>query len=319
MHWYDEIKEEFIKNVAINYMQEISFEPFSIFPVVRTKKRSGVIAKYNKEDWLRIGNINDYKRIGATQSVGDDYDVSSQPYNLEDISFHKDITKTEAEEADSPFDAVGDGTKFVINRMKLIIMSNFVNTYLNTGKWGNDYQGTTDFTKWDDANSTPIDDVLRFQDNIASLTGFTPNRMLITPDVYRVLRSNADIKNSLKVTSDKVVTADALRRLFDMDTLTVMRTVRTTAKKKETATKNNTGYFADKKILLTYAPKNPSKYEPSGGYHLLKPNGGAKGDVAMDRIPMPQNNKALRVEGTATLTPKLIAPDLGCLLYDVIA
>ena len=318
MHWYDQIKEEFIKNVAINYMQEVDFTPFKIFPVITTKKRSGLIAKYNKEDWLRIGNINDYKRIGATQSIGDDYNVSSQPYNLEDIAFHKDVTRAEAEEADNPFDAIADGTKFVINRINLIIMANFVNTYLTTGRWGNDYTGGTDFTKWDDPNSTPIDDVLKFQDAIGALTGRPANRMLITPDVYRALRSNAEIKNSLKVTSDKVVTTDALRKLFDMDSLVVLRTVRTTAKKNEKATKNNTGYFASKKVLLTYAPARPSKYEPSGGYHIVK-TGKNKEKVAMVRIPMPENNMALRIEGTATLTPKLIAPDLGCLLNNVIS
>lgn len=323
MHWYDQINTEFIRGVAVKYEQELDFEPFSIFPVVRTRKSSGNIAKYDKGDWLRIGNINDYKRVGATESIGGDYDVTPQPYNVEEIALHKDVTKKDYEEADSPFNAVADGTRFVINRLRLVVIANFVNTFLKQSLWGNDYQGKAsggDFVHWSDySNSTPIDDVLRFQDSVRAVTGFTPNRMLMTPDVYRTLRSNPDIKGSLKVTNDKVVTADALRRLFDMDSLSVLGAVRTTAKKGETLTSSNTGYFASKMVLITYAPKKASKDEPSGGYHILKTVGKKADDVEIRRIPMPAKNEALRIEGIMNLTPKLVAKDLGCLLYDVIA
>ena len=325
MHWYDQINKEFIRNVAIKYEQEIDFEPFQMFPVVRTKKSSGYIALYDKGDWLRLGNVDDYKRIGATESMGADYEVSRQSYTVEEIALHKDVTKRDADEADSPFDAVADATRFVINRLRLVLVANFVNTFVKKGLWGLDLEGGAsgggkDFVHWDDyTNSTPVDDVLKFQDTVRSLTGFTPNRMLMTPDVYRALRSNPDIKGSLKVTDDKVVTADALRRLFDMDSLSVLGAVRTTARKGESLSASNTGYFASKTVLMVYAPKKPSKDEPSAGYHILKTAGRRGDDIETRRIPMPQNNEALRVEAVANLTPKLVAKDLGCLLYNVIS
>ncbi|MCK4521999.1 MAG: major capsid protein [Nanoarchaeota archaeon] len=324
MHWYDQINTEFIRGVAVKYEQELDFEPFSLFPVIKTKKSSGNIAKYDKGDWLRLGNVNDYKRTGAAESMGGDYDVTPQPYSVEDVSFHKDITARDNEESDSPFDAVADGTRFVINRLKLIVIANFVSQFIATGLWGSDLQGKAsgaggDFTQWSDyTNSTPIDDILKFQDAVRAVTGFKPNRMLMTPDVYRVLRSNPDIKDSLKVTDDKVVTAGALKKLFDMDSLVVLGAVKSTAKKGETLTSSNTGYFATKKVLLTYAPNKASKHEPSGGYHILKTAGKKADEVEIRRIPMPQNNNALRVEGIMNLTPKLIASDLGCILYDAI-
>ena len=179
MNWYDQINITFLRNVAIGYVQELDFSPFKIFPIVRTTKSAGLIATYNKEDWLRVGNVNDYKRVGATESVGDDYKVGSQPYTLEDVSFHKDVTKREAEEYDNPFDPIADATKFVINRIRLVVIANFVDTFMKTGVWGNEYAGGTDFTKWSASGSTPIEDVLTFQDAVRSITGFKPTKMII--------------------------------------------------------------------------------------------------------------------------------------------
>jgi hypothetical protein len=322
MEWYDQINDVFVKNVAVGYVQELDFTPFNIFPKVRTVKSSGLIASYAKEDWLRIGNIDDYKRVGATESIGDDYEVGSQPYNVEDISFHKDVTKKEAEEYDNPYDPVNDAIKFVINRIRLVTVGNFVNTFLNTGIWGTDYTGVASgatgnqFIKWSASGSTPISDILNYQDAIRSFTGFKPNRMVMTPDVYNALKTNAEIKDSLKVTSDKVVTKDILARLFEVDTLEILSAVRTTAKKGEASTKTNTGYFAASRVFLGYTPNKPSKFEPSAGYHMLHTHG--KEDVFMDRIEMKEKNHALRLEGTMSLAPKVVAPDLGCLLSAVV-
>ena len=322
MEWYDQINETFVKNVAIGYMQEVDFAPFNIFPVVRTVKSSGLIASYNKEDWLRVGDVNEYKRIGATESVGDDYGIGSQPYNVEDISFHKDVTKKEADEYDNPFDPVNDAIRFVINRIRLVSVSNFVNVFMKTGVWGTDYTGVASgatgdqFIKWSASGSTPIADVLNYQDAIRAFTGFTPKKMIMTPDVYKALRSNSEIQGLLKVTTDKVVTLDILTKLFDMDTIEVLSNVKTTAKKGQLSTKANTGYFAAGKVFLGYTPTKPSKFEPSAGYHIVQTNKGQ--DVLMDNIPMLEKNHALRLEGTMSLSPKVVAPDLGCLLTSVV-
>ncbi len=316
MEWYDQINETFVRNVAIGYFQEIDFTPFRIFPAITTVHSSGMLGSYNKEDWLRIGDKNDYKRVGATESVGDDYSVGSQPYMVEEVAFHKDITKKEANEYDNPFDPVSDGTKFVINRLNLIATANFVDTFLKTGVWANEYVGGTDFTKWSDASSTPVEDVLTYQDEVRAFTGFAPNKMIMTPDVYKALRGNTEVKSLLKITDTKIVTKNLLRQLFDMEELEVLGTVRTTAKKGQTATKSNTGYFAAGKVFLGYVPKAPSKYEPSAGYHMVQTIGGDK--VVTEAIPMKHLNHALRVEGTINLTPKVVASDLGCLLTSVV-
>lgn len=317
MEWYDAVNKTFIKGVAVRYLQNINFEPFSIFPRVPTTKKTGYIAKYNKEDWMRIGDINSYKRIGATQSVGDDYSVDKQLYFLDNISFHKDITRTDIEEEETPYDAVTDAVAFVINRIKLVVVANFVNSCLASGIWANEFAGTTDFTKWSDAAATPIKDILGYKSQIKSVTGYEPNRMIVTPDVYTALRTSADIKDQLKVTTDKIVTSAALRNLFDVESFEVLSTVETTAKKGQKATKTNTGFMAAGKVFLGYAPNRASKNEPSAGYHISKGKN-IGGMVPIERIPMPQNNHALRLEGNAELAPIIVADDLGCLLTDVV-
>lgn len=315
--WYDQITPKFVQNVAVLYLQQTKFEAFSMFPVLPVAQRSGYIAVYKKEDWLRIGDIDAYKRWGAVESVGDDYELDKQSYTVVPYAFHKDIAKEDREEYDNPFDPVRDATMYVINRLRLVFASNFVSSFLNTGIWSFEKQGGAAFTQWDDTSSDPVGDVLSFKGEVKALTGFEPNRMLITHDVYVALRKNQSIKDQLKVTDHKVITLDVLARLMDLEEIVVLDAVRTTAKKGETATTSNTGFLASKKALLVFAPARASKLTPSAGYHItLRRNGQ---NIATRRIPMPHLNDALRIEGEMAVDCKVVAPDLGVYMYDVIS
>ncbi len=106
MAWYDQITDKFVANVANRYMQENIWPQFSIFPKVNSKQKSGYIAKYEKEDWLRVGTVSDYIRTGATESKGENFATGRQPYTLEEFAFHDDVTKEERAEYDNPFEPV---------------------------------------------------------------------------------------------------------------------------------------------------------------------------------------------------------------------
>lgn len=254
-NWYDRVTSEFVQNVANIYLQESGIPAFSIFPELSSTKLSGKIAKYDKEDWFYIGTVSDYIRSGAVESAGDDYETSSQDYTLLKYSFHKDITEDEANEYDNPFQPTEDAAKFVINRIRRVITQKLVDTYLTTGVWSDDLAGTTDFTKWSSSSSTPVKDVLTWQENIHKVTGFKPNRMIVTPDIHRTLKTNTAVTGSMKTTDDKVVTMQLIAKLFEVDEYVVIDTVNSGA----------TDYMASNKLLLIYTPPTPSRMAPSAG------------------------------------------------------
>lgn len=317
MPWYDKIAPKYVENLAVAYFQDFKFSPFAVFPKVTVGQSSGYIAKYEKRDWLYIGDPDSYIRMGATESKGDTYQVGKQPYVIYPRAFHDDVTKEDVEDYDNPFDPIEDSILYVTSRLDLVLCQLFVNQYLVDGVWGNEKDGSgTDFTQWNQTGSDPVKDILTWKGEVKSVTGFEPNRLLVTNDVYIALRTNSAVKDQLKVTDDKVVTSEALKRLMDLEELVVLDAVKTTAKKGETVTSSNTGFLASGKALLVYAPDRPSKKVPSGGYHLADKKGGG---IEVRTIPMPHLNDALRIEATFKVEPILVASDLGTYAKNVIA
>jgi hypothetical protein len=307
-YWGDVIKEQFVRDVANKYVQESGIPAFRVFPQINTARFSGYIAKYDKEDWYYIGTVTDYMRQGSVESRGDDYAVSSQAYTLIEYAFHKDVSSDDVAEYDNPYDPVRDAVQFVVNRLSRILTSELNSEYLTSGVWGTDKQGSSDFTQWSDSSSTPVSDVLGWKEDVLKTTGFSPNRAITTPDVYRTLKTNTDITGKMKTTDDKVVTMNLMARLFELDQITVLDTINSGA----------TGFMSSKKFLLIYTPDNPSKFKPSAGYFLTY-KGQDGTNIGTQRIDMPWLNNSLRIEAKIKADPVLLASDLGLYAYDVIA
>ena len=312
--WYDTVKKKFVANVANRYMADVGLAVFNIFPLIPTTQMNGTIAKYTKEDWLYIGNPADYLVQGSMESKGDDFSVGSQDYLVKQYKFHKDVSEDEANEYDNPFDPVADATRFAMNRINRVTLQLLVNTYLATSVWGTDLQGGTDFTKWSDPSATPVADVLAWKLAMAKVTGYSANRLVLSADVYNTLLTHPDITGKMKVTSDQIVDQQLLARLFRVDSLNVISDVNSEA----------TDFMATKLAWLGYTPDNPSRYEPSAGYVLVRKLGGAAAApgtpnfVETRRIPMPLRNNGLRIECGVRLDMVAIATDLGTFAYDVI-
>ena len=307
--WFDMITDKFVRNVANRFMVETGLPAFDIIPPVNARQLSGYIANYTLADWLRIGDVADYKRSGANESVGDDYEVGKDSYVLEEIAFHKDVSKDDRDNYDNPYDPIMDAVDFVINRIKRVCMQNLVDTFLTTGVWGTDLEGTTDFTKWSDGGtaSTPVSDVLGWIHDIQKVTGYRPNKMLMAPDVFKALKTNTDITGKMKTTSDKVVTIGMIAKLFELDTIRIFDAVNS----------GGTDFVFAGKMLLVYAPPRPSRMTPSAAYQIIYRNTRAE-NVGTRRIPMEIKNDALRIEAWVKVCPKVISSNLGTYIHTAI-
>ena len=195
MKWYDVITDQYVRNAVIGYMQDAPLEVFNIFPRISTNKYSGLIPKYAKDDWFKIGSVDEYKRTGATESAGDTFASDKTSYELEQYSFHKDVDKADREQFESPYEAVNDGARFVVNRLRRVAIKILLNSFVTDSVWSNN---ETSPTKWDaktdgKSDADPIDQILTWKQSIEKTTGFEPNRMIITPDCYKALRTNTNI------------------------------------------------------------------------------------------------------------------------------
>ena len=319
--WYDQITPKFVKDVAIKYAQENPLMGTRIFPQIFVDK-AGYIGTYSKESFLKVGDPKSYVRVGAAESKGVDYATGKEPYFIEKRSTHKDVTEDDLQNYDNPFDPVRAAISLVTTRLNLVAAKLFVQTVLQPGIWGTDFDVGVSGAggKWSSDTGTPIKDVLTLNREIQAFTGFYPNAMAMTGDVYDALVVNSDIRNIIKVTQDKIPTPDLLARAFNLKRgIEVFSTVETTAKEGTTPTKSNTGFMASNVALIVYSPTAPSVDVPSGGYYLTYRKGGkANGRVKITTIPMPQNNHSLRIEGDSYFTPKILAPDLGVLLTNIV-
>jgi hypothetical protein len=226
MKWFDIITEQYIKNAAIGYLQEAPLEVFDVFPKVNTRKFEGLIPKYVKGDWFKIGDVDAYKRSGSSESVGDDFASDKQSYRLHQYSFHKDVTKLDIEQFEDPYKAVDDAVRFVVNRLNRVTLKILSSEFLATGKWANEKNESTASNRWDNktsgtSNADPVEQVIAYKQAIEKTTGFTPNKMIITPDVYAALMTNTFITKRIATTQTQIVNRQLLATLFDMDKLIV--------------------------------------------------------------------------------------------------
>jgi hypothetical protein len=315
MNWYDVITDQYIKNAAIGYYQEAPLEVFNIFPKVNVRKFEGLIPKYVKGDWFKIGSVDLYKRFGSSESIGDDFATDKQSYRLHQYSFHKDVTKLDVEQTEDPYQAVNDAVKFVIGRLNRVTLKVLAAEFLATGKWSNEKNETTAANRWDNktsgtSNADPVEQVIAYKQAVEKTTGFVPNKMMITPDVYAALMNNTKIIARIATTQTRIVSTQLLASLFDMDEFVVFNAVNETPD----------DYFESKKVLLAYTPKGTigNKFEPSAGY-IMTYQFGDSYNLTTNRIPMPMRNNSVRIETDMYIQPVIPAADCGYLIRNIVA
>lgn len=306
-----------LTNISIAYIQDQrNFIADTVFPNVPVNKQSDRYFTYSKADFHRS---EAQKRAPGTESAGGSFRIDNTPTYFADVySIHKDVDDQIRANADAPLNMDRDATIYVSQQLLIKKEEVWANSYFTTGIWGTDLQGTTNFTKWDDVNSTPIEDITTQGITIAQSTGFKPNVLVLSPFVFNTLKNNADILDRIKYTQRGIVTTDLLANLFEVDKVVVAMGVKNTALEGATAT--NDFIISSKAALLVYANPRPSLMSPSGGY-TFSWNGllgaGALG-TRVKRFRM-EELASDRIEGDMAFDMKLVSNDVGCYFYDAIS
>lgn len=312
-----------LTNVSVAYMQSAdSYIADKVFPKVPVKKQSDLYWKYSKSDWRRTDVA---RRAPSTETPGVGWNVNTDSYFAHVYGVHKDIDDQLRANADSNFLLDRDSTEFVTNQLLLKRDIDWASTYFTTGVWDNNYDGDSDFTKWSDAASDPISQVAQYVIDFRKKTGFAPNIMVLGAEVMKALKNHPDIIDRIKYTQRGIVTEDLIATMFGVNEIYTSYASKATGPQKPDAKAQDAAATYEfinnaKSALLLYAPSTPSLMTPSAGYTFTWNGylGGNTEGIKIKRFRM-EHTASDRIEAEMTYDMKVVAPDLGVYLADVVA
>ena len=307
-----------LTNISIAFLQKASdFVSSRVFPNIAVAKQSDRYFVYDRDSWFRDDAA---KRAPSTESAGTGYTIDNTPtYSADVWALHKDVSDQVRANTDVPLDADRDATLYISQKMLLRKEKEFTTKYFKTGIWTGSTSGSdiTPGTLWDNAASTPIEDIDEQADAMGQKTGFRPNKLVVSPAVHTALKNHPDIRDRIKYVQKAILTEDILATLFGVEEYIVARATNNVAKEGAAASMS---YLFGKHAMLVYSNPTPSLLQPSAGYvfswtGLL--GAGALG-TRMKKFRMDWLESD-RVEGDCAFDMKQIAPDLGVFFASVVA
>lgn len=316
--------DSLLTNIAVAYKQDVAnLIADKVFPIVPVEKQSDRILKFNKWYWLKV---QAGPRAPGTESRGGGFAIETTDTYFCDIhAFHYDVPLATFANADLP-NFEQQVVEFVTWQLLLEREVTFAKAFFDdTGKtpgvdfWNVKVAGT-DFVAWDVANSHPIDDIEKFKAEIQGLTGLLPNVLVLGPKAYRALRLHPDIQAQVVYAPGRMdvkglVTPELLAQLFDLKAVYVGRQYYSTTPEGETQV---TAPVFGNHALLAYVPDRPGLLTPASGYIFEWTGYNSGYSVAIATIEMP-HLKAIRYEGEMAYALKILGPDLGIFMKNVVS
>jgi hypothetical protein len=310
-----------LTNMSVAYIQDQShFVADRVFPNVPVNKQSDRYYVYDRGDFNRDEME---ARAPGTESAGNGYDLDNTPtYYAPVYAFHKDVADQIRANSDSVLNADRDATIFVTQKALIKRERTWASKYFVPGVWANGKVGVdavsdplTQFLKWTDAASTPIEDIRSAKRDVLEGTGFEPNKITLGKAVYDALVDHPDIVDRVKYgqTPGKpaMVNASALAQLFELDEVLVMKAVVNTAAK---GAPEASAFIGANNALLTYVTPNPGIMVPTAGY-TFSWNGwmGATGMGHRIKKFRMEPLESDRIEVQMAYDQKVVGADLGYL------
>lgn len=312
--------------ISVAFVQEQTrFVADRVFPIVGVMKQSDRYYIYDRGDF----NRDEMElRAPGTESAGSGYRLDNTPtYYCAKWSLHRDVPDDLIANSDTVLNPMRDATIYLTQKGLIRREKNFSTKYLDA-VWTSNFSGVSSgqswgggtVLQWNDANSTPIEDIRKAGTTVAERTGFAPNVLVIGKPVYDALADHPDVVDRIKYGatpgSPATVTRQALAALFDVERVEVMAAIENTAHEGLSASHS---FIGGKKALLVYSAPNPGLMTPSAGYTFVWT--GLMGGPGGQRIRSfrMENLEATRVELDTAFDQKLIAADLGFYIASVVA
>jgi len=315
-----------LTNISIAYLQDASsFVADRVFPNIPVSKQSDRYYTYDRSFFNRDEME---ERAPGTESAGSGYELDNTPtYFAPVYAFHHDIPDQVRNNTDMQVNPDRDATNLVTHKALIKREKLFVSKYFGGGIWTNDWDGVassptgSQVLQWNDASSTPIENIRAAKRTVLESTGFKPNTLVLGAAVADALYDHPDIVDRIKYGQTPggpadVTTAD-LARLFKVDRVFVMESIENTAKEGQTAAHS---FIGGKKALLCYAAPSPGLMVPTAGYTFSWTGhmgaGAMGGRIKKFRI---EKEASDRVEIEMAFDQKLVSADLGFFWDTIVA
>lgn len=234
-----------------------------VFPEVKVTKQSDKYATYGKE---HLVNKPDERAPGdPANEIFYSVDLTNT-YYCDGHALKQKVPDKLKENADSPLEPEMDATENVSDSVDLNKEIRIKTASLNTATVSN----TTPTTRWDQANSTPIEDILQTAaKNVQNKSLKVPNKILIPFNVAVVLSWNSQMKEIVKYTNPSLLLQDEgiilPKKLWGMDVV-VPGAGYNTANLGQTASLSP---IWGTSVLVYYSAPSPSPRHVSFGYTFV--------------------------------------------------
>lgn len=305
-----------LTNLSIAFSQKAeNFVASRVFPNIPVAKQSDAYFTYDRGEF----NRDEMKvRAPGAESAGGTYTIGQDTYFATTRAYHRNIPDQVRANADTPINLDREAVEYLTLKSLLQREVNWAAAYFALTVWTNDVDGVTgapgadQFQFWNEAASTPIEDMRTGKRLVLESTGFMPNKLVLGRQSFDDLVDHPDIVGRMdrgQTTGPAQVNKDILAALFEVDEVMVMDAIQNTAV--EGATPVHSFIGADN-ALLVYAAPNPGIMTPSGGYTfgwtgLL---GNSPGGSRIKRFRV-ETRASDRVEIESSYDHKLVAADLG--------
>jgi hypothetical protein len=319
-----------LTDVSLMYLQDASMFAASGQGFIPANVPAGFINRYNKGDIFRV-KPEMAVRGPAAESAGGGFKIDNLPFACIPYAIHKDVDE-QLQATQIVGDPVDDANSYVTQQLLLIREAVWVAKLFAAGLWSIDLTGVPgapaggQFKQWDQASSTPREDLSLNAINIFQKTGKWPNRLTVTPFVLRGLLLNAEIVAAFQYTTAGA-TPDlvALAKCLFMPAMAAAQAAGVAAAEPRLAicggiqTTSDEGqadvlsFIGGKGALLAYVADRPGLREVSAYYTvgwtgLLGSN--ALGFRIKD-FPLERNGVTHRIEGETAFDIPLTGTDLA--------
>lgn len=268
-----------LTNIGLNFLPKLDqFIGPQIFPSVPVASPVGIYNVWNMGDFLRRNG----KEIANYEAVPlGGFSTGQQTYNVKNWGVGTPYTNRDlanARRGGMSDQAFKNGKARWVTTQGVLEKEFRVKTLIETtANWSTTIAGVVSapsgvqFIQWDQAASTPIDDVLLWKRKMRMLTGYTPNSMVIPETVMLALMKNSQIQARVNIGwtgagMDKPVqiSYEHIKNLFGLDNLWVPLGVYNSAAEGQPDV--IVDIWAQKQMWLGYVSKTVSIDEPSAGY-----------------------------------------------------
>jgi len=296
-----------LTDFSVAYFQGAeNFVARSVAPIVPVGKQSDKYYVYTKAETLRS---DAQKRAPNTEAPVRNYKLSTSQYFCDVYSIASDVSEQVRANADPALDVEEDAAQVCMNDIMIRMEQDFVTAAFAGSLWGTTVTGTTNFVKWSNASSTPIEDFATGIETVGAATGMNPNTLLLGSNTWRYLRHHPDIIARLPDNSPRIGTAGFLQNLLDLDRVIVAKGVYNSADEGATASYSR---ILGGHALLAYVDPNPGLKSPTAMRTFVWSGLlGATDGIRTKRMEMPWKDALPRVEVDAAYDFVITGSDLG--------